>query len=88
MFIETDDEEDTSEQLIIKNLIGKQFSEEDAERTNLQITYDYKNKKRSEETLEPLYREEDEWVLLTEGKLYEELGYAKKFMEMLMGWRI
>lgn len=88
LFIETDDEEDTSAQLIIKNLIGKQFSEEDAERDNLQIAYDYKNKKRGEETLEPLYREEDEWILLTKGKLYEELGDAKKFMEMLMGWRI
>ena len=88
LFIETDDEEDTSEQLIIKNLIGKQFSKEDAERANLQISYDYKNKKRGEETLEPLYREEEEWMLLTEGKLYEELGDAKKFMKMLMGWRI
>ena len=54
----------------------------------MQIAHDYKNKKRGEETLEPLYREEDEWMLLTNGELYEELGDTKKFMEILMGWRI
>lgn len=88
LFIDIDDEGDTSAQLIIKNLTGKKFSEEDAERANLQIAHDYKNKKRGEETLEPLYREEYEWMLLNEGKLYKKLGDAKKFMEILMGWRI
>ena len=85
LFIDIEDYGDTSAQLIIKNLIGKHFSEEDAERANLQIANDYKNKKRGEEILEPLYREEDEWMLLTNGGLEHDFHSEYTQLQITLG---